>query len=489
MRQRRHQIFWFAVITFILCGVVQVSAGRLDLSTVLCIDEIIDLEPERSWIPVGCEVVDCCPGCPGPPIDWRINVRGDLLEAVVLKFENLAPEQASQLGIKGTGRWEGTNLQVGKGETLISGFNVGGSSALPVAVPRLVVNKEGVRRLQQTAAGEADAGKSPADQDKDRGQMEVLVEQMIGDYVVNEFRFIYRITRCPRPVLPSDKIDLDNNTTNDSAVILLDGRTGSTTCADDTIFRGSDIIDVGSVLTNGACNSEVAVFSDDNAMQFLTPVNSWTDPTTDVLRVNMTPILHAPVTFWLVRAGELARATGDLANANLLYNSNNVGIAFDGTFQDISGTAGAANTIGTGCANIGAIAGSAFFTPNRLNVYYVDSAFTGVNCTGNRNIIFVGTTANNQTLAHEFGHSFSLSPANSGGHTNGLPGFDGTNIMQGGGAGRTHFSEGQAFRMNVNVTSTINVNGVRTGPVRNPACAPLTTSNICPALALNATPK
>jgi hypothetical protein len=43
--------------------------------------------------------------------------------------------------------------------------------------------------------------------------------------------------------------------------------------------------------------------------------------------------------------------------------------------------------------------------------------------------------------------------------------------------------------MNLNVTSMLNKNGVRVGRVRDPACADTTTSNICPRLALDVTPK
>ena len=124
---------------------------------------------------------------------------------------------------------------------------------------------------------------------------------------------------------------------------------------------------------------------------------------------------------------------------------------------------------------------STFFTAGRLNVYYVNGAFTGLMCTANPNVIVIGTTANNQTLAHEFGHSFSLN------HTNTAAGFPSDNVMIGGGSNRTHFSVGQAFRMNVNAGSALNTNGVRVGITRN--CPDGTTSTTCPALSLDATPK
>ena len=486
--------FVLALIALVLMAGLPASAGRIGWQLDICLEqfldlELVDLKPERSWIPVGCEVIDCCPGCPGPPIDWRIRVQGELVDSVVLSFDNLPPEQTKNLAIKGNGKWEGSSLQVGQGETMVSGFDGDSRNVPPVATPRVQVNKERVKRLAESTASDAD---KTVDR-RDVGKIEVTIEQMRGKYLVNETSLAYSLVLCPRPKLPSDKIDLNNNTTNDDTVVLLDARNGNGVCLDDEIKRGNDIINLGSILTNGSCNSEVAVFSDDNAMKLVTPVNSWTDPVTDILPVNLDPMLDAPVSVWLVTPAQ-ARAEGDLANANLLYNSNNVGISFNPTFQDVSANQTAIDAItsqGTAlniiCGNGNNIQASAFFTPNRLNVYYVNSAFTGGNCVSFRNIIFIGTNANNQSLAHEIGHSFSLSPSDSGGHTNGLAGFDATNIMQGGGAGRTHFSEGQAFRMNVNTNSTLNVNGVRTGTTRT--CAPLTTSNICPRLAINATPK
>ncbi len=480
MRQIKHMLC-LVVSASILWTPSQASGARWDILYRFCFDEIIVIDEIPEWIPVGCEIVDCCPGCPGPPIDWRIRFESGPVESMILQFENLLPDQAQKLGIKGNAKWlDGNRLQIGRGETILSGFSVDPKARPPVAVPSIAMDKDAIR--QSIEAMDKDSKEA----EKDIGSMDFTVEQMLGPFVVNEFRLRYIITRCPPPTLPTDQIDLNSNAANDSAVVLLDARRSSG-CVDDEIQRGNNIISLGSVLSNASCNSEVAVFSDDDAMQLVTPVNAWTNSLGDVLPVDLTPnLLQAPVNVRLLRSGALATAQGDIANANLLYNTNHAGIAFNATFTDLSSNTTAVNLIGTNSANmctgawLNAVTTSAFFTPNQLNVYYVNGAFTGLNCIFNRNIIVIGTTANNQTLAHEFGHSFSL------GHTNGVPGFGTNNVMIGGGAGRTHFSEGQDFRMNVNANSTINANGVRTGPTRN--CPDGTTSNTCPALSLDAVP-
>jgi hypothetical protein len=227
--------------------------------------------------------------------------------------------------------------------------------------------------------------------------------------------------------------------------------------------RGSGTINLGNVLSKGNCRAETVVFSDKDAMRLVENVNVWSNAIGDTQPISLQPdLLKAPVTVWNLRTGIFSNLIPllDIINANNLYNTNNSGIGFVQDIRNVSANAAAIATIGTGCANAPLVLGSAFFVPGRLNVYYVNSAFTGVNCGASRNIQYVGTTANNQTLAHEFGHSMSLD------HTNGAAGFAANNVMVGGGQNRTHFSDGQSFRMNAHCSSTLNVNGVRTGPVR-----------------------
>jgi hypothetical protein len=441
-----------------------------------CWFEYAKLDPEvfKIRVPVGCEVIDCCPGCPGPPIDWRIKVQGEAPIRPTLNFENMPGNGLQNLDMDADMKQSGGTLK--NGTTTIRGFKPVKGQRPPVGVLQFLADTNTLARM--------------AEQKKYTGEssFEVEIEQDNGSIAVSRYAGVIIIRwDCLPPRLPSDKVDLDANTLGDDAVVLVDGRNGSGTCIDDAMFRGSNLVNVGSLLTIGSCRSEVSVFSDDNAMEFFPNVNIWTDPLGDVLPSALHPLLHVPVRVWL-RMGDaatLARAQADIANANLLFNTNHAGVQFDATFTNVSNNAQAAavitNTFSCLPAENTALTGSAFFAANTINVYYIDVAFTGFNCTAVRNIIFVGTTSNNQSLAHEIGHSFSL------GHTNTVAGIPATNVMIGGGAGRTNFTEGQDFRMNLNPTSTLNTNGVRTGPTRT--CADATTSAACPALTLNAIPK
>lgn len=463
----------FIVFIAIVLSVPLHAAGWSSFYRV-CIDELVEIPPH--WVPVGCEAVDCCPGCPGPPdfLEWRIRVERGLTQGVQIAFEGGDPRAMSAVKLRGNIKREGNVLIAGPGESFISGLPNARKGNVAVATVKMLGAKQ-------------EAASFDSDKDANAG---VQIDQLSGQFIVNRFSSSFQLVPC-RTVTPTitDNIRLTSNTASDNAVILSDFRRTSG-CQNDVVHRAVTQRSVGSVVLNGACNSDVTVFSDDNAMSLQTNVTTWTNSGGDLHTVNLAGMLTAPVTVWLATPGVLARAQGDVANANLLYNTNNVGVRFNATFNDVSGNNNAVNTIGGtagDCNTAGGLAGTAFFTPGRLNIYYVNGAFTGVNCGANRNVSFIGTTANIASLPHEIGHAYALRPSNSGGHTNGLAGFGNNNIMFGGGpATRDSFSVGQAFRINVSDISQLNLNGTRTGTTRT--CAPLTTSTICPALALDVTP-
>ena len=118
---------------------------------------------------------------------------------------------------------------------------------------------------------------------------------------------------------------------------MLDFRSGSGAggCIDDQITRTTQTANMGSVLSNGSCRSTVSVFSDDNAMSYESNVSTWTDPLGDTHTVNLQPIITVPVSVWIANA-QLVAAQNDVANANLLYNQNNVGVQFNPTYNVVS---------------------------------------------------------------------------------------------------------------------------------------------------------
>jgi hypothetical protein len=139
---------------------------------------------------------------------------------------------------------------------------------------------------------------------------------------------------------------------------------------------------------------------------------------------------------------------------------------------------------------------SPYFVPDRLNVYFVDHVLyqgakvMGFNCrdpqstandpqAGNA-ILISSTQMSLATLAHELGHALSLGHTGDAGGSfyqdaNGVDLFDWYNLMWSSPEESFAINLGQAFRMNIETLSQLNLNGVRTaGPRRACECRPIT---------------
>jgi hypothetical protein len=322
---------------------------------------------------------------------------------------------------------------------------------------------------------------------------------------------------CSSTGLADDQLKIENIADGDNVVVLMDSRTsdGKTKtwwCSNDEVRRTTGDLAVGTRDAAGGCSSEIAVFATGNAMALSFP--GWTDRDGDIHTITMKPIIDVPVSVWIANAAATVRAPLEIANATWIYAQNKVGVQFVPTYHAVYSDPNAVAIIGKSCDSIGWIRSSAWYTPHTLNIYYVKNVTLppelarpgvedapGLTCDrfgdgsikGDANIIFIsGRSGNLATLAHEIGHAFGLRPGTQGGHINVgdafLKEFDSRNVMAGGGSPtRSHFSLGQAFRMNTQADewggTMLIANGLRPGPGRT--CPPLTTSDICPPLALD----
>lgn len=301
----------------------------------------------------------------------------------------------------------------------------------------------------------------------------------------------------PTSTATSDTLNLADNDGGDDAVVLFDGRR-SGACENDVILRAGSSLDLASVESDGGCNSEVAVFSDDDAAVFVNSVSPpWTNAFGDNVTVDLSePLYQVPLTIWIVtsdpaiQASYEARAGVDLARALQLYNTMNTGIGFDydpaADLEIVSDPTQVSTIVTTVngvvasgmCSTAGITGDPAIHRGGRLNVYYATvTGLNGFEC-DNGSVIVMFTTANNETLSHEIGHALDMRHYAAGSD----------NIMWSVGiAGRDNFTIGQAFRMNLNPGSALNVFGPRSEPTRN--CANTTVDSTCPDITLDAVPK
>jgi hypothetical protein len=136
--------------------------------------------PMVEWTLVGCEIVDCCPGCPGSAveIDWVINYAGDPFETVVMRFEGLAPEVAARLRVEGDAVWdaEAQTLKVhGAGQVLLKGFpGQGGDLRWSADSPRMTLDS--INAPEGTGASRA---------------LRVKVQQQVGGSAISDSTLVF----------------------------------------------------------------------------------------------------------------------------------------------------------------------------------------------------------------------------------------------------------------------------------------------------------
>ena len=288
---------------------------------------------------------------------------------------------------------------------------------------------------------------------------------------------------------------LANNATSDSAVMVIDGARGGV-CVNDTIFRiGDEQIVLGNWDAPGACNSEVIVFSDGDAVALDDPGGVFST-SYGTFTVDLTPNrISVPLVVWRADgiSGAAAPATTEIALADDLFDDNHAGATFTASYNDLGTTDSttvndvAIDVWTSGSCSVAGITGDpSLYNSGQINVYYTTQAFTAWHC-GTSNIIMVGSLATPESLTHEIGHAFSLDHTNSVDYDgDGIDDFASNNIMVGGGSGRDHFSEGQGLRMSFNVSSDLNGLGYRSGATRT--CADDLITDVCPWLALDAVP-
>lgn len=145
--------------------------------------------PDDPWLYLGCEIIDCCEGCPGPVfiVNWKILVDGAPVDEVVLRFENLDPALARRLEVSGPARWIGPDLLAihGREEVSLRGFAIEGRARL-----RISRSSPGVR-VERVGLGKR-AADSSADTEA-RDTVRVRVGQYVGDELISSGTLLYAV--------------------------------------------------------------------------------------------------------------------------------------------------------------------------------------------------------------------------------------------------------------------------------------------------------
>lgn len=492
------------------------AARGPDLVEEVCVRDLVRARPLGPLpVPVGCELVDCCPGCPSAtPIELRIDLDTRVVSQAELHFEALASQEFERLKITGAAERKAGRIVVRAGSTRIGGFPARPDGPAPVVMLRPLTNDRAVRRFV--------ARRSPAGAAHHTER--IVVRQFAGPYLVNSLALDVVIRPCgappARPAAAGDRLKIEGVAPGDEVIVMLDART-SAGCMDggsspEWVFPTTGDAALENLLSAGACRSEIAVFSKKHAMKWQSL--TWTDAPGDVRTVVLEPPVQAALHIWVPDDQTRILAEEHAQRAHDLFLENRVGVRFVWNVRKLSDVpnapANALDIVRAGvsddaldCLDLASIRAQPFYVPNALNVYYVNKAFSGRNCAiksvpatcvtsstppdhtrADANIIFVGSIPSPTTLAHEIGHAYGLRPAQCDGHTNEVAGFGPDNVMWAGGSmvPRTRFSLGQVFRMNTHGDdwggTMLIANDV---PGRTPRpCFPHQWSAACPRLDL-----
>lgn len=494
-------------------------AGAFDyfIADRICIPDAVSVPPfKRAPIPVGCELVDCCPGCPASPVlDWKIKLDARLVTRAELRFEGLAASELKQLKVDGAAKREGDRILLRAGDARISGIPNRPGVKVATGMLQPMMSRKAARTIARQLA--------PTGTFTDR----ILIQQFTGAYLVNSFTWDIAIRPCKKtakpPPLPKDRLKIEGLDPGEEVIVMLDAPTDAG-CKDggtgtgEWVFpsTGLTIFEENLLSPSSTCRSEIAVFSKNHAMKWQ-PLE-WTNAVGDTRTVTLDPLIEEDLYVWVKDDATAVIAEEHAEEAQRLFLENRVGVKLNYKVQKWSEAPGAPSNAyaiihqgvswdGLLCPlpQIAAIQAQPFYVANALNVYYVDRGWQGRNCAisdvplsfcitsptpdflkADANITFIGTTATASDIGHEIGHAYGLRPISCKGHVDWATGFWTDNIMWSGTQTRTTLSLGQIFRMNTHAddwggTMLIPNNPALSGRVPQ-HCFPHQSSAACPLL-------
>lgn len=251
-----------------------------------------------------------------------------------------------------------------------------------------------------------------------------------------------------------DRVTLTDSRTTGEWGVLVPG-----TSPTSTEFRGfvtaAKDVSVGPI--PAGVNNQLIAFRRGNAPRVLQ--NIWTDQV-DTPAVQLSPNIPVPITFRVVNGDppeQALRVLLALIYMLRVWYDERAGVtlgAWDFEVHTERAGGGVVPPIDFAICDARPMLQQYGYQPDRVNVYIVDRVYgsraNGTICAAPRNFVVLGVEADPTLLAHELAHIFALA------HTDGLPQFDGTNLLAKTSTQRHYLTEGQIVRAHVDRDSALN---------------------------------
>lgn len=347
-------------------------------------------------------------------------------------------------------------------------------------------------------------------------------------FVLNLIKCLVMLLVCP--ILQADEVEL-TNAGADEPIIFVDAEFAN--CENDKLFSGPPPkISIGQAEAIDTCgDTEIVVFSDDNAVEVVLNPDLTSDPN-DTIPVALKPRWQVPLKFWVISPpislpDKTTLQTSlqlQAIEADLNFNESHAGVSFpSSSFEWIEDSGIAANFAAKAEALLaGEIGNSEFLqfltqaaTPapsGTITIYAIPSLLiTGFHLRNHdrtsSGVIALGSRSTISTLSHELGHAFSLGHVNYYGDEplkeltgeycvafgeheryDGECDYNTDNLMWAGiESERNSLTEAQALRVTINSNSYLNdpANGIRPDTEVTRDCPDWWFDQACPYLAID----
>lgn len=147
-----------------------------------CFEILMPAFGQTPFVPLGCEIIDCCPLCPAAAeVEWALTLDGAPVRELVVRLERLDAQQLARLRLRGPAQWVAPGLLriMPGGEVTVSGFSV----------PRATL-RWSVASPRMTFHGVVGANPGP-------GEIRLRVEQRTPQGRLGETVLVYRLTGPP----------------------------------------------------------------------------------------------------------------------------------------------------------------------------------------------------------------------------------------------------------------------------------------------------